>query len=86
MVSDKTIVEREDGLVIVTLNRPHKKNALNALSWNDLDEVFAAVESDPGDRALLLTGAGGTFSSGADLSGGLGEGEGRRRCGGGWWE
>ena len=31
MVSDKTIVEREDGLVIVTLNRPHKKNALNAL-------------------------------------------------------
>ena len=75
MVSDKTIVEREDGLVIVTLNRPHKKNALNALSWNDLDEVFAEVESDPGDRALLLTGAGGTFSSGADLSGGLGEGE-----------
>lgn len=75
MVSDKTIVEREDGLVVVTLNRPHKKNALTAQSWNDLDEIFAAVENDPGDRALLLTGAGGTFSSGADLTGGLGETE-----------
>ncbi len=76
MVSDKTIVEREDGLVVVTLNRPHKKNALTSQNWNDLDEVFTAVENDPGDRALLLTGAGGTFSSGADLSGGLGEGDG----------
>jgi 2-(1,2-epoxy-1,2-dihydrophenyl)acetyl-CoA isomerase len=75
MVSDKTIVEREDGLVIVTLNRPHKKNALTSQSWNDLDEVFTEVENEPADRALLLTGAGGTFSSGADLTGGLGEGE-----------
>jgi 2-(1,2-epoxy-1,2-dihydrophenyl)acetyl-CoA isomerase len=73
MVSDKTIVEREDGLVIVTLNRPHKKNALTSQNWNDLDEVFTEVENDPADRALLLTGAGGTFSSGADLTGGLGE-------------
>jgi 2-(1,2-epoxy-1,2-dihydrophenyl)acetyl-CoA isomerase len=70
MVSDTTIVEREDGLVIVTLNRPDKKNALNAKSWNDLDEVLAEVEVTPADRALLLTGAGGNFSSGADLSGG----------------
>jgi 2-(1,2-epoxy-1,2-dihydrophenyl)acetyl-CoA isomerase len=77
MVSDKTIVEREDGLVIVTLNRPHKKNALTSQNWNDLDEIFTAVENDPGDRALLLTGAGETFSSGADLTGGLGEGEGQ---------
>jgi 2-(1,2-epoxy-1,2-dihydrophenyl)acetyl-CoA isomerase len=79
MASDKTIVEREDGLVIVTLNRPHKKNALTSQNWNDLDEVFTEVENEPGDRALLLTGAGGTFSSGADLTGGLGEGEGQSR-------
>jgi len=72
MVSDNTIVEREDGLVIVTLNRPHKKNALNAKSWNDLDEILAEVEVNPADRALVLTGAGENFSSGADLSGGMG--------------
>jgi 2-(1,2-epoxy-1,2-dihydrophenyl)acetyl-CoA isomerase len=71
VTSDKTIVERHDGLVVVTLNRPHKKNALNAKNWNDLDEVLAQVEVTPADRALLLTGAGGNFSSGADLSGGL---------------
>ena len=51
MVSDNTIVERESGLVIVTLNRPHKKNALNSKSWNDLDEVLAEVEVNPADRA-----------------------------------
>jgi 2-(1,2-epoxy-1,2-dihydrophenyl)acetyl-CoA isomerase len=80
MVSEKTLVDREDGLVIVTLNRPHKKNALTADNWQDLDDIFTEVELNPADRALLLTGAGDNFSSGADLSGGLatsetGEGE-----------
>ena len=70
MVSDKTIVERQDGLVVVTFNRPDKKNALNSQNWNDLDEVLVEVESNPADRALVLTGGGGNFSSGADLSGG----------------
>jgi 2-(1,2-epoxy-1,2-dihydrophenyl)acetyl-CoA isomerase len=69
MASEETIVERQDGLVIVTLNRPQRKNALNAQSWNDLDEVLAEMEGNPADRALVLTGAGGNFSSGADLSG-----------------
>lgn len=69
MVSEKTIVQREDGLVTVTFNRPEKKNALDASNWNDLDEVLTEVTNNPDDRALLLTGAGGNFSSGADLSG-----------------
>jgi len=69
MVSDKTLVERRDGLVIVTLNRPEKKNALTSENWNDLDEIFTEVELEASDRALLLTGAGETFSAGADLSG-----------------
>jgi 2-(1,2-epoxy-1,2-dihydrophenyl)acetyl-CoA isomerase len=64
-----TLVERQDGLVIVTLNRPEKKNALNAENWADLDRVLVEIANEPRDRALLLTGAGGNFSSGADLSG-----------------
>jgi len=64
-----TIVEREGGLVTVTLNRPHRKNAINATMWNELDQILGQVEVDPGDRALVLTGADGSFSSGADLSG-----------------
>ncbi len=62
-------VERRDGLVTVTLDRPEKKNALDAAMWVALDRVFSEVAADPDDRALILTGAGGNFSAGADLSG-----------------
>ncbi len=58
-------------VAIVTLNRPDNLNALNAAM---LDELRAAVEAVPeaGARALLLTGAGRGFSSGADLASGGG--------------
>jgi 2-(1,2-epoxy-1,2-dihydrophenyl)acetyl-CoA isomerase len=74
MVSENTIVQRENGLVVVTLNRPEKKNALNAANWKDLDEIFTEIELNPADRALVLRGAGDNFSSGADLSGGGSDG------------
>jgi 2-(1,2-epoxy-1,2-dihydrophenyl)acetyl-CoA isomerase len=64
-----TIVERQGGLVIVTLNRPRRKNAISAAMWNELDAIFAEVEVDPTARAMVLTGADGNFSAGADLSG-----------------
>jgi 2-(1,2-epoxy-1,2-dihydrophenyl)acetyl-CoA isomerase len=53
----------------ITLDRPDNLNALNSLM---LDEIRAAVEAAPGlgARALLLTGAGRGFSSGADLASG----------------
>jgi 2-(1,2-epoxy-1,2-dihydrophenyl)acetyl-CoA isomerase len=75
-MSDAVLVDRRDGLVTVTFNRPHKKNALNANSWNQLDAVLTEVEVEPADRALVLTGSGGSFSSGADLSGGMDDGKG----------
>ncbi|HSA52675.1 MAG TPA: enoyl-CoA hydratase-related protein [Yinghuangia sp.] len=65
-----TLIERFDGVVRVTFNRPDKKNALNADNWLDLARVLDEVAKDPADRALILTGAGGSFSAGADLSGG----------------
>ena len=68
-MSDDVLVERSDGLVTVTFNRPERKNALDAGCWQALDAVLAEVATSPADRALLLTGAGGNFSSGADLSG-----------------
>ncbi|MFI0406844.1 enoyl-CoA hydratase/isomerase family protein [Actinomadura sp. 3N508] len=72
-LSGSTLVERSDGLVTVTFNRPAAKNALNAENWQDLNLILDEVTHNPDDRALLLTGAGGNFSSGADLSGGLKE-------------
>jgi 2-(1,2-epoxy-1,2-dihydrophenyl)acetyl-CoA isomerase len=68
-MGDATIVEREDGLVTVTLNRPQRKNAINPAMWNELDAIVTEVATTPGDRALVLKGAEGNFSAGADLSG-----------------
>lgn len=67
----ETLIERFDGVVRVTFNRPGKKNALTADNWLALERVLDEAAKDPDDRALILTGAGGCFSAGADLSGGL---------------
>jgi enoyl-CoA hydratase/carnithine racemase len=62
------IVERADGVVTVTLNRPEKKNAINGPMWRELIDVFEEVADTPSDRVLVITGAGDGFCSGADLS------------------
>jgi 2-(1,2-epoxy-1,2-dihydrophenyl)acetyl-CoA isomerase len=62
------LVERDAGVVTVTLNRPEKKNAVNSRSWVELLAVLQEVAGNPDDRALVLTGAGGNFCSGADLT------------------
>src|SRR5690606_30076119 len=89
--SADTKVEQHDGLVVVTLNRPEKKNAIGSRIWADLSAVLDEVTVEPSCRALLLTGAEGNFSSGADLSPGMGnepapgadgEGDGKRSKGG----
>src|SRR5262249_35586049 len=41
----------------------------DAAGWNELDRAFAELTIDPDARALIVTGAGGNFSAGADLSG-----------------
>jgi len=68
-------VSRSDqGIVTVTLNRPEKKNAVNGAMWDELLVAFREI-ADGADRVVVVTGAGGAFCSGADLSGSsLGEG------------
>ncbi len=61
------IVERKDGVVTVTMNRPERKNAANGRMLVELREVFESIEDNPDDRVMILTGAGGAFCSGADL-------------------
>jgi len=68
-MTEATIVDQQDGLLNVTLNRPHRKNAISAVMWNELEAVLVQAEVDPTVRALVITGADGNFSSGADLSG-----------------
>lgn len=67
-MTDPILVDRTDGLVTVTFNRPERRNAINREVWDGLQQVIGEVWRNPADRALLLTGAGGDFSSGADLA------------------
>jgi 2-(1,2-epoxy-1,2-dihydrophenyl)acetyl-CoA isomerase len=60
----------EGGIVTITLNRPEKKNAINATMWEELLPTFREIAATSTDRVVVITGAGGAFCSGADLSGG----------------
>jgi enoyl-CoA hydratase/carnithine racemase len=62
------LVDRAEGVVTVTMNRPEKKNAANAAMWQELDACFREVAQRAEDRVVVLTGAGGAFCSGADLT------------------
>ena len=57
------------GIATDTLNRPHRKNAVPAETWNELRRVFEEVSQNASDRVLVITGAGDAFCTGADLSG-----------------
>lgn len=69
---DTLLVERDAGVVTVTMNRPEKKNAANGVMFEELLAIFTEIERTDTDRCLLLTGAGGNFCTGADLSSGDG--------------
>jgi enoyl-CoA hydratase/carnithine racemase len=61
-------ITRHDGIVEVVMNRPEKKNAANGIMFEELIETFRAIKANPQDRCMVLTGAGGNFCTGADLS------------------
>jgi enoyl-CoA hydratase len=60
-------VERDGAVVIATMNRPEKRNALSPTMIVGLADAFAYVDDNDDVRAAILTGAGGSFSSGMDL-------------------
>ncbi len=62
------LVDRTDGVLTVTMNRPERKNAANGTMWRELGSVFEDVAVDREVRVMVLTGAAGAFCSGADLS------------------
>ena len=57
-----------DGVRTLTLNRPHKKNAINRDLWLALADALRQAGTEPGVRALVITGSNDAFCSGADLS------------------
>src|ERR1700744_2185379 len=67
-MSDAILLDIKDGIALITLNRPHR---LNALNYELIDRLMAALDSieiEPDVRAVILTGAGErAFSAGADI-------------------
>ncbi len=62
------IVERAGAVMTVLLNRPDKRNAINREMHNEIQAVCHDLLSDFDTRVVILAGAGGAFSSGADTS------------------
>jgi enoyl-CoA hydratase len=84
-MSEPVLVERRDGVQVVTINRPEARNALDRAVAERVAAAVDELDADDELRVGVLTGAGGTFSSGMDLKAFLrGESpaiEGRGLCG-----
>ena len=63
-----TIVEKSDGVMTITLNRPDKLNAFSRSMREELIAAFDAADTDDDVRVIIVTGAGRAFCAGADLS------------------
>ncbi|MFD6355017.1 crotonase/enoyl-CoA hydratase family protein [Nocardia tengchongensis] len=61
------LIERRGHIMIITINRPHVRNAINLATALGLERAIDAYEADPNARIAILTGAGGYFSAGMDL-------------------
>lgn len=57
-----------DGIAVVTLNRPTKRNAVSLEMWRELGQIFTDLSSREDVRVAILTGAGDHFCAGADIS------------------
>lgn len=66
-MSDAVLVEERGSVLVITINRPEAKNALNADVARGVAEAVDRLDADADLRCGVLTGAGGTFSSGMDL-------------------
>ena len=66
-VSDEVLASREGALLTLTLNRPHRLNAVSMGLYERLITELEVAAADPHVRCVILTGSGRAFSAGADL-------------------
>jgi enoyl-CoA hydratase/carnithine racemase len=65
--TEQVLVERHDGVAVLTLNRPDKLNAISLEMLDGLAAALVEVDRDPAVRCIVLTGAGRAFCAGLDL-------------------
>jgi enoyl-CoA hydratase len=68
MTTSPVLIEREDAVGVVTLNRPDKRNALDLSMRRAIADAFVELERDDAIRAIVVTGGGDVFAAGADLN------------------
>jgi enoyl-CoA hydratase len=68
-MADAVLTEVEDGIAVITINRPEARNAINGEVARGLAAAVEEFDGSGDVRVLILTGAGGTFSAGMDLKG-----------------
>lgn len=68
MAYETVIYEVDDGVAVMTLNRPEVKNAFDAQMQAEMDAVLTEVAKDANARVLIITGAGKAFCTGADIA------------------
>jgi isohexenylglutaconyl-CoA hydratase len=66
---EELLIEESAGVLTVTINRPHKRNAMNDAVVAGIMQTFDAIAERRDIRAVVLQGAGGHFCSGGDISG-----------------
>lgn len=67
--TDDLLARVDEGVAILTMNRPERRNALSPAMLQAMGDVLAACETDPEVAAVVLTGAGGAFCAGGDVKG-----------------
>ena len=68
-MSEELATRVEDGILVITMNRPEARNAMNKTVAEGIAEALDRLDAEPALRVAILTGAGGTFCSGMDLKG-----------------
>ena len=80
--TDELLVEQQDRILVLTLNRPERLNAISGEMLEELSAKLVEANKDPDIRCIVLTGAGRGFCSGLDLvavgQGGIGSREGEK--------
>jgi len=65
--ADHLLIEREAHVLVLVMNRPEARNAFSTEMLARMEDAWAAAEADDSVRVVILTGAAGHFSAGADL-------------------
>ncbi|WP_152640750.1 enoyl-CoA hydratase/isomerase family protein [Flavobacterium sp. 316] len=69
MKMENILIEKQENIAIITINRPEKLNALNKVTIQELHEGFKSLSTDSSVKAIIITGSGEkAFVAGADIS------------------